>query len=137
MIAYRPLTHDDVRWFQERLNVALASDVIGTVAEVDGNRGAMVTLERWSDNAVWIHLVIDDPKVCQGRALFRRVCDFVFKEQGRRYLLSTTSSVNERSLKLQKALGLVEIGRVPDGFGEGDDIVILRLDAGDWYSRTH
>lgn len=135
MITYRVPNRDDIDWLAEQAHVALASDGEGMVAEVNGQRAAVVVAERWSDNAAWIHLAIADPKACHGRALFRRVCDYVFKDGGRRYILSTTSSLNTRSLKLQQALGLVEIGRVPDGFGDGDDIVIMRLAATDWYAK--
>jgi L-amino acid N-acyltransferase YncA len=134
-ITYRVPTHSDLEWLEDQAHVSLARDGEGMVAEVNGQRAAVVVAERWSETAAWIHLAISDPKVCAGRALFRRVCDYVFEDGGRRYILSTTSSLNTRSLKLQQALGLAEIGRIPDGFGDGDDIVIMRLKATDWYAK--
>lgn len=134
-ISYRPMLPDDLDWLQLRTNAVPASDIVGMVAEIDGHRAAVVGAERWSETAAWVHLVVDDPRSLANNALLDQIAGYIFGTRGRRYMLSTTSSLNEASLKLQKGIGFKEIGRIDNGFDEGEDVVILRLEAAEWFKR--
>jgi hypothetical protein len=51
-------------------------------------------------------------------------------------LLTTTSSLNEGSLALQKAYGFEELFRIPNAISDGEDLVISRLSREEYMKRS-
>jgi L-amino acid N-acyltransferase YncA len=137
-VTFRPMEMDDLDWLHSETMAPPARDMEGLVAEIDGMRAAVVGAERWSDNACFVHLAINDSRVLAGNALLDQIADYLFDINGLKFMLSTVSSKNEASLKLQLALGFKEISRIADCFGDGEDMLILKLTREDWYSkRSH
>jgi L-amino acid N-acyltransferase YncA len=134
-LTFRPMLPDDLDWLQARTQATPARDIVGMVAELEGNRAAIVAAERWSETAAWMHLVIDDPRVLQQNKLLDEIARYVFAERGRNFILSTTSSENSASRAFQAKLGFKVVAVVKDAFDFGEDMIIMRLDASEWRKR--
>jgi hypothetical protein len=126
---------DDLDWLQARTMAVPARDIEGTVAMVDGQRGAVVGAERWTETSCFLHLVVDDPRVLAHNALLDKIASYVFGVRDKQFMLSTVSSLNEASLKFQKGIGFEEVSRVADAFDVGEDLIIMRLSRAEWFKR--
>jgi hypothetical protein len=134
-VTFRPMLADDLDWLQERTLAVPARDIEGVVAEVDGQRGAVVGAERWTDTSCFMHLVVDDPRVLAHNTLLDEIAGYVFGERGKQFMLSTVSSLNEASVKFQRGIGFEEVARVADAFDVGEDLIIMRLTRAEWFKR--
>jgi hypothetical protein len=107
------------------IGCSLSPHARGIVA-VDGNgvRGG-VLYDLWTDSAVQCHMWADTPVAW--RALIPAVFEYPFLEAGRRVLIGAIRSTNAKSLATAKHLGFQECGRVPDGFSEGVDLVLVHM----------
>lgn len=134
-VTFRPMLPDDLEWLQARTNAVPARDIEGMVAEVDGQRGAVVGAERWTETSCFLHIVVDDPRVLQHFKLLDRIADYIFNVRNKQFMLGTVSSLNMAARKFQKKLGFYEVATVKDAFDEGEDLIIVRLDRADWFKK--
>lgn len=135
MIVFRPMQLHDLDWLAKRTLAEPARDIEGIVAEVEGERAAVVGCERWSETSAWVHLVVDDPRAFEGNELLDAIANHVFRERGRQFIFSTVSSENPKSIAFQHAIGFKTMATLPDAFAIGEDLLIMRLDADIWFKR--
>lgn len=61
------------------------------------------------------------------RALLWRTFDYPFRQLNLRAVLAPVAAHNARSLKLTKGVGFKEVHRIPNGWDDGDDLIIMQL----------
>lgn len=99
------------------LGVERDGELVGAVAYDDFN-GASMAMHCAGEGA-WL-----------SRAVLRCLFDYPFRRAGVRAVVGTVSSSNERALSLNRRLGFVERGRVPDADPDGD-IVVMSMTRGE------
>jgi RimJ/RimL family protein N-acetyltransferase len=80
-------------------------------------------------------MVVYDSKVHEKNFFADEILGFTFKTANRKMALTTTSSLNEGSLALQKAYGFQEVARIPDAFSDGEDLILSKLTREDYMKR--
>lgn len=115
---------EDDRWFCEKTSYIPSPSFKGILCSENGVRLGMIGLDFWTPRSVQAHIVIDNAKSLA--PLRREVLGYLWKH-GRRLLYAVTPSNNEKSLKLQIALGFEERYRLKDAWDEGVDMVIMEL----------
>lgn len=91
----------------------------------DGRVRAMVGFDFWTPASAHMHVAIEAPGACRG--LLRAAFAYLFGEAGRRLALATIRESNERSLRLARHAGFVEVSRTPEGWDVGEALVHLEL----------
>lgn len=61
------------------------------------------------------------------RRLIWRCFDYPFRQLNMQAVLAPVAASNERALKFDQRLGFREVHRVANGWGDGDDLIILQL----------
>lgn len=132
---FTPITPDQASELSRTAGVPLTSDLVGASVLEGDDVLATVMLCNFTQNSCWIHLVVYDSKIHEANWFADEVLGFTFGPLRRRMLLTTTSSVNEGSLALQKGYGFKEVARIPNGVADGEDLVISQLTAEDYLDR--
>ena len=126
MITFRAFDYTRDYPFVEDL-ITLCEDTTGIIAERDGNPVAAVICDNWTNTAVQVHILVKDPLVFK-HGLHREVCKYVFLDAGRKMMIGLVPANNKKALKLDKHSGFYEVTRIEDGYDEGIDYVVMRLD---------
>jgi len=116
---------DDFPWLLSRAKVVetnkfWAIEAIGRNGEIKG----MIGLDLATPNIVQFHIALDAPIAL--RKLTKMACKVGFGAT-RKYGLAAVPGNNERSIKLAKHLGAREVYRIPDGWKDGVDLVMLLM----------
>jgi hypothetical protein len=83
--------------------------------------------DTWTANSCQIHIWIDNPVIIK-YGFLTEIFNFVFSEEsGRKLVVGFTPSDNPKALKFIKHVGLKEITRIPDVYGDGIDAVLTTL----------
>jgi hypothetical protein len=83
--------------------------------------------DTWTANSCQIHIWIDNPVIIK-YGFLTEIFDFVFSEEsGRKLVVGFTPSDNPKALKFIKHVGLEEITRIPNVYGDGIDAVLTTL----------
>lgn len=61
------------------------------------------------------------------REFLRVAFDYPFNRLGVSVIIGPVSSANHQAMRFDQHLGFAELTRVPDGYGPGEDIVILTM----------
>jgi RimJ/RimL family protein N-acetyltransferase len=61
------------------------------------------------------------------RSLIWRTFDYPFRQLDMRALMAPVAASNTRSVNFIKRMGFKEIHRVPNGWDEGDDLIVLQM----------
>lgn len=93
--------------------------------EDTGEVVGMVGFDRWTDNAVELHVWFSKPNAL--RALLTPAFQFAFEQNGKGVALGVVGSLNSRALEMDKHLGFEEVARIKDGKAPGEDLVLLQL----------
>jgi len=129
IIRYRALSiQHDWGWVLERTNPKLVEDTCGIVAyDVEtGEIAAMAIFDHlWSTSAT-AHILVEHPMVLR-HGFIEEAADFIFNFMGKQVLIGQTPSTNVKALKMAHYIGFKEVYRVPNGLGEGKDMVITQL----------
>lgn len=112
-------------WFREHNPITLTHDTRGVVALMEGKPVAACAISHYHGYSVQVHQILLRPIVIKygwlevmSRAMFGNHVLVIY---------GYTPSSNVKALKLNKHLGFVEVGRVPDAHGPGDDYHILMM----------
>lgn len=117
----------NLAWLEQRIGRRLGVDAVGYEV-VDGPRIlGMAAFEWWSASGVGVHVAVDSPLALRHA---RRLLENALAD---RHVLWALVAEDSRSLPLALHLGFKESGRVPDGFREGNDLVLLALTRADYY----
>lgn len=124
IVALRP-SHWD--WFLRRNPIAKMSNATGVACEdEDGVIWAVCILDNWTPNSVESHLCIDNP-MCLRHGFLEEIARFVYHVSGRKMVMGIVPSNNKRALRLNAHIGFTEVARIPDGYEDGVDLVVLQL----------
>lgn len=124
IIAFSPFKH--LEYARQALQVPLSSSTGGLVALDDEDKPqGIVLLDNWTKTAVMGHIAIQHPMAM--RKLPFEAMDYVFNRCGKRMFIGVIPSDNVKSMKFHKHLGFSEIFRIPDGYAEGVDYVMVQM----------
>ena len=129
MIKFKPLTRpDEWTWVSERAHPMQAADTQGIVAYDDttGKIAGIVVMDSWTASGCQAHFAIDNP-MCIRRGLFSEVAHHVHVVCGRKYIFGLIPADNDRAYKFDLKMGFKEVARVPDGYAEGVDYIVVRM----------
>jgi hypothetical protein len=127
------MTPDELEYLSSRTGAVPARDTIGVVmVDEQGRFMAGAAAERWTETSCFMHILIDNPLALRRNVLLDEISRYIFTERDKRMILTTTSSLNARSLKFQFAIGFKEVARIPDAFDNGEDMVFLQLTREAW-----
>jgi hypothetical protein len=118
-VIVRPAHPTSYPWIGARADLVIgpAFRAIEAVDET-GRIHGMVGFDGWTQNAVCLHVALDNPAAL--RALVRVGFGIAFRDRG--VVLAQVVGTNERSLNLVKRLGFAPLCVVKDGWAEGLDM---------------
>lgn len=120
---YVPLTQEYWRQMPDEARPRHCEDTRGIVAlRDDGEIQAICVMDTWSHNACQIHMWIENPFVLK-HGFPEEIANFVYSS-GRDLMIGVTPADNEKALKFNKHMGMVEHSRIPDGYAKGIDYVV-------------
>ena len=137
MIKFRAMTEPaDWDWFLDRIPTMRGPDSQGIVAYDDRGIQAICVSERFTVDACNIHMAIDNPLVIRAGFLCE-IASHLFETNSRNRVFGTIPSNNEKSLRLGRHVGFVEVARIADAYDKGVDSIIVRMDkeACRWLNR--
>lgn len=128
MIYFKPL-ETDVEWAWARMKtLAIAcQDTQGIVAYDDDKIIAVALFDSFSVDGCCVHWAIDNPFVIR-RGFLHEIARHLFIQCGRDRLFGMVPADNERALKLDKHIGMVEVSRIPNGYATGIDYIVLCME---------
>lgn len=104
--------------------LATNGDFVGVAAIEDDKLLAMVGFDKWTHNAVRIHMYVT-PGVIPPRLLVSEAFKFAFTTKG--ILIGEIASSNTKSLRMAEFFGFKKVGKIEDGFDINDDLIIMQL----------
>jgi hypothetical protein len=124
--AYIPAIHK--QWVKRVINPVLTEDTRGVIAvRDDGSIAGAIIMDSWAPNSCQVHIGAETSLVFK-YGLHKEAARYIFKDAGRKIALGLTPSNNMKAVKANKHLGFEEVGRIPDGYSDGVDYIIFRLD---------
>ena len=129
MIKFKPLTRpDEWTWVEKRAHPTRCADTQGIVAYDDSTLqiAGIVIMDSWTASGCQAHFAIDKP-MCIRRGLFSEVAHHVHVVCGRKYIFGLIPADNDRAYKFDLKMGFKEVSRVPDGYAEGVDYIVVRM----------
>jgi len=118
----------DWLWVRAQVPVIKAEDTAGVVAQdvETGNLVGAAIFDNWSRTSVQGHFMITSPMVLR-HGFLETAADFIFNQQDKRVMIAFIAGNNEKALKLNAHIGFEVIHRIPDGYEEGVDYVLMQL----------
>ena len=113
-------------WIQKRAECARCEDTKGIVIHRNSQVVGAVVLDSWSYNSVTIHVAIDD-LLCMKHGFPEEVFNYIFNTCDKGVVIGITPANNEKALRFNKRIGLVELYRIRDGYDVGIDYVVQEL----------
>lgn len=115
----------NLHWLEARTGMHFTDNARG-IANYNGEDIiAMVAFDRWTKNAVHLHMASDSPLAVRG--LIKPSFRYAFQEAGRGVLLAEIPHDNHKSLKLAAWLGFKDVHWTRDGWSQGVDMVNLEM----------
>jgi RimJ/RimL family protein N-acetyltransferase len=133
MIGVRPINIEtDWSSIKKEIGIPLVEDLSGLFFfdKETGKRWGVVVLHTWQGKSVQAHVIVWDRAVLKEGGV-EILNDYVFNQCGVDYMYSTVLSTNEKALKFDKRMGAKEMGRMPNAYAEGVDIVMMSLSKAD------
>lgn len=113
-------------WVLERVGYAPTAAFRAIEAiDASGRIHGMVGYDMWSENAVWMHVALENPAAL--RALLRPAFAYPFVEAGRDIALASVRESNVRSRALVERVGFREVWRCRDAVRPGEDGLVYEL----------
>ena len=129
MIYFKPMTEQfEWEWVWERARPMWMRDTTGLVAYNDrAEIQAVCVFDSITQDAYNAHFAIDSP-IAIRRGFFHAVADHIFNRLGKKRFFGLLPGDNEKAIKLDKHIGMVEVARIPHGYAEGIDYVVMSMD---------
>ena len=121
-----PSRSDELIWLKQRAECNITDDMNGLSCYRDNTLVGVVGLESWSYNSVTIHLAIEDPLALK-HGFQEEVFNYIFNTCDKGLVIGITPANNDRALKFNKNIGLVELYRIKDAYDVGIDYVVQQL----------
>lgn len=129
MIRFKPLDAElEWEWVHERAHPIRVYDTQGIVAYEDttGEIAGIVVMDSWTPSGCQTHFAIDNP-ICIRRGLFSEVAHHIHVVCNRRYIFGLIPANNEAAHKFDLKMGFEEVARIPEGYDNGVDYIVVRL----------
>jgi hypothetical protein len=129
VIKFKPLTEQsEWDWVFKRAHPLQCKDSQGIVAYEDttGSIAGVVIMDSWTPSGCQAHFAIDNP-ICIRRGLFREVAYHIHVVAGRKYIFGLIPADNKHAHAFDLKMGFKEVARIPDGYGEGVDYIVVRM----------
>jgi hypothetical protein len=129
LIFFKPMTEQhEWDWVYSRAYPIRCIDTQGIVAfNEKGEIKAICVADSFTPDACQVHVAIDSPTVIR-RGFFNEVFRHLFIQCGRSRVFGLVPADNAAALKLNKHMGFTEVARIPHGYSEEVDYVILSMD---------
>jgi RimJ/RimL family protein N-acetyltransferase len=116
----------DSEWLTSRTGVGVTPKFRALEAiDADGRIRGMVGYDNWRPNSVEMHVVLES--VAAARPLLRFAFDYAFNHAKKAVAFGLTPASNTRAIRLAKHLGFQTVGRIPDGWEKGADLVVFAM----------
>lgn len=139
MIAFKALTTQaEWDWIWSRAYPLACKDSQGLVAYNEaGDILAAAVFDSFTPDACQVHIAIDNPMVIR-RGFLNEIARHLFVTCGRKRLFGLVPSDNEKAYRLDTHIGLTEVARIPNGYSEGVDYIVLCMEKADcrWLDRA-
>jgi hypothetical protein len=125
-------------WIVERCSLSITPQFRAVEAVgADGKILAMVGYDLWTENAVQMHVAVDDPRVFLSRTFLHAGFDYPFNQAKRGLVYTVTPGDNHRSADFQAGLGFTVVHHLPDGWARGISLVfrVMRREDCAWLHR--
>ena len=129
MIQFKPLeTKFEWQWILLRAKPLTTEDSEGIVAYDDKTNKILgiVVMDSWTKSGPQCHIAIDNP-MCIRAGLLHRAFYYIHIFRDRPYAFGLVPASHEKACKFDLKIGFEEVARVPDGYEEGVDYIILRI----------
>ena len=142
MIAFKPLIEKhEWNWIFDRAHPMWMEDSQGIVAYDTGTNDikAICVMDSFTPDACNAHFAIDS-SIAIRRGFFHEIARHIFITCGRKRFFGLVPGDNESALKMDKHIGMVEIARIPHGYREGVDYIVLGMDrqqCARWLNEEH
>jgi hypothetical protein len=83
-------------------------------------------MDSWTKAGPQCHIAIDNP-MCIRAGLLHRAFYYIHIFRNRPYAFGLVPSNHAKALKFDKKIGFEEVARVPDGYDDGVDYIVLRI----------
>tara|TARA_R110000787_G_scaffold3980_3_gene15521 strand:- start:3166 stop:3609 length:444 start_codon:yes stop_codon:yes gene_type:complete len=129
MIKFKPLTDQaEWDWMAKRASPMRVEDSQGLVAynEATGVISGIVVMDSWTKSGCQAHIAIDNP-MCIRAGLLREAFFHIHVTCDRKYVFGTVPAGNKKAYDFDLKMGFEEVARIPDGYAEGVDYIIIRM----------
>lgn len=129
MIYFKPLTEvEEWDWIWSRAYPIACSDTQGLVAyDEDGNILAGAVFDSFTADGCSVHFAIDNPLVIR-RGFLHEIARHLFIACGRNRIFGLVPANNHKALKFDTHLGMKEVARIPHGYQEDIDYIVLCME---------
>ena len=140
-IKFIPMHYErDWDWLQLVLPIPATNKTTGIIAVNEKEDGSTepvgaALFDMWTHTGVCVHWWMDTPMLIR-HGFFNEICSYVFGECGKNVIIGIIPDNSVKSMNLAVKLGLVEVGRIKEGYNVGVDQVILEVrveNAGRWF----
>jgi len=109
----------------------------GSVSSTTNNLMGVVAFNGFWGRVCTMHTAGDGNWV--NRQLLWRSFDFPFRYLGLQAVIAPVAASNARALKFDQKIGFKEVHRIPNGWADGDDLIVLQLLRADchWLDRLN
>lgn len=125
----------DWGWINQRVDILRSEDTSGiTFVDAETNKTvAMCIMDNWTRNSVQIHAATLGAHVMRNhhQEILAEIFDYIFNVRERKSIFAWVVGSNEKSLALAARIGFTERVRLPEGFSDGVDYVLIGIDRDD------
>lgn len=121
------MNSNDWPLFYSKTMAIRCDDTKGIVALRGERTIAGAAFDNWTRTSCQMHIWVQDV-VAIRHGFITEICDYVFNTCGRRMLFGMIPANNPKSIKFATHAGMREVFRVVDGFAEGVDYILMRMD---------
>lgn len=114
-------------WMQARAMPIACADSQGIVAYNGDQIVACCVADSFTRHGCNVHIAVDNPLVLR-HGFLQEVSRHLYDTCGRHRLFGLVPATNEKALKFDQHIGFSEIARIPDGFADGVDYVVLCME---------
>tara|TARA_R110000824_G_scaffold17926_2_gene71802 strand:+ start:129 stop:572 length:444 start_codon:yes stop_codon:yes gene_type:complete len=129
MIKFKPLTtQKEWEWVSKRAKPIQVADSQGLVAYNEDTNVicGIVVMDNWTISGCHAHIAIDNP-MCIRAGLLSEAFFHIHVTCNRKYAFGAIPASNKKAYNFDLKIGFEEVARIPDGFAEGEDYIIIRM----------
>lgn len=121
----------DWGWICQRVGMIRCQDTSGiTFVDPEKNETvAMCVMDNWMPNSVQIHAASLGAHVMREHheQIYGEVFDYIFNARDKKHVYAWMLSDNAKVIKMAERVGLTEKMRLPDGYADGIDFIMMGI----------